>query len=340
VRRLAIVLSHAMPTRGVALRELQLAEAMRARGVDARLWRIRPDAPTERLELRGVPCTLCPADRPEARVHHQRSAALAADVAAFAPDVVLYKGLGYRISAQVQAARPEAARYGFIVGGGVRDPLLAGASVVLGEYPEQLERHFPDLDRADRAMVLPKAIDIALAGDGTPPPAETAFDIVNVGSFAEPRKNQGALLPFGRQYRIALVGGGPLLEPLRQEAADLPNIRFLGRLPGPGVFAVLKQSRIMVHTSTGDGLPRATVEAMACGLPVIAFRSTIQGGIPPDGGLLVAADGLSSAIDRLLGDDALRRQMGQAARTYVMQHHGPAAIAAAAGRALDLLRAR
>lgn len=336
--KLALLMSHASRSMGGAVRELHLCAALRAQGVDARIWRIHGGAATEREEMQGVPVSFCASDAPEADAHRQVSATLRAEIAAFAPDVVLYKGLGYDVNADVQAARPAGARYGFIVGGAVTDRLLDGASLVFGEYPEQLRRHFAALSEAGRAMVLPKYIDLALAGDGRPP-RRPEHDIVNVGSFAEPRKNQASLLSYAVEHRLAFVGGGtPMLE-LRRQHRNNPNVVFYGRLPHPEVFEVLRKSRIMVHPSTLDGLPRATVEAMACGLPVVALRATIEGGIPLGAGFLVTEEALPHAVALLLADDALRMRMGRAARQHVERHHGPAAIARAAGEALKLLRA-
>lgn len=341
MQRLALVMSHASRSMRGGMREILFCAALRARGVDARIWRMH-GGETAREQIIGVPVTYCPSDDPARTPHHQVSAVLRADIARFEPEVVLYKGLGYRVCADTQAALTAAVRYGFIVGGSVTDPLLEGASLVLGEYPEQIARHFPEHAAAGRALALPKYVDLALAGDGTPPETPE-FDIVNVGSFAEKRKNQAALLPFAPWRRIAFVGGGPLLAKARdaaREARSLRNIRFFGQLDHAGVFEVLRRARIMVHTSLGDGLPRATVEAMACGLPVIAFRETVAGGIPPEAGLLVSAEALPHAIRLLLTDDALRREMGAAARGHVERHHGEAAIAEAAEQALALLRAR
>lgn len=338
MQRLAIVMSHPSRTMGGALREVHLCRALRAAGVDARIWRMHDGRETEREEILGVPVGFCPSDDPAEHTHRQVSAALKAEIARFAPDIVLYKGLGYGVNADLQASRPEGARYGMIIGGGLTDPLAAGAAMLFGEYRDQLARAFPAHLEAGRAMVLPKYIDLALAGDGVPP-TETEFDIVNVGTFAEPRKNQAALFPHAARHRIALVGGGPLLPPLRRQHRRQPNLHFLGRLPHPEVFGVLRRARIMVHTSTLDGLPRATVEAMACGLPVIAFRRTITAGIPPGAGLLIAEEALPHAIELLLADDWLRQSMGRAARRHVEQHHGPAAIAAAAGEMLEKLAA-
>ena len=68
-----------------------------------------------------------------------------------------------------------------------------------------------------------------------------------------------------------------------------------------------------------ESFGRVLVEAMACGLPVIAARS---GGVPEivrhtEDGLLVTPGqekGFTAALDRILSDDALRRRFGRSAR--------------------------
>jgi glycosyltransferase involved in cell wall biosynthesis len=334
--RIALLLSHASRAMGGAMRDLHLAAGFRARGVETRVFRIHPGTQIEHEELLGVPVTFCPSDNPADIPHRQVSAPLREEVRAFAPDALLCKGLGYRVNADLYAVLPERTRIGLVVGGGVTDPLLPRAALVMGEYQEQLRRCFLPQLRARQAQVLPKYVDLSLAGAGEPPP-QPEHDIVNVGTFAEPRKNQSALLPLTSRHRIAFVGGGPLMAEVRR-AADRARARFYGRLPHPEVFGVLRRSAIMVHTSTMDGLPRATMEAMACGLPVIAFRRTIDGGIPPTAGLLVAEAAMPHAVDLLLTDDELRHRMGRAARRHVETHHGPEAIATAAEAALRVLR--
>jgi glycosyltransferase involved in cell wall biosynthesis len=338
--RLALLMSHASRSMRGGMREIVFCRALREAGVEVRVWRMHGDVGMAEEAIDSIPVTYCPADDPAPIAHRQVSAVLRAELAAWKPDVVLHKGLGYRVCADVQAALT-GVRYGFIVGGGVTDPILPGAALVFGEYPEQLERHFADHLRRGRAMVMPKYMDWSLAGDGVPPPADAEFEIVNVGTFAEKRKNQRALLQFTNR-RMVLVGGGPLIVEAKQaarRAGIFANIHFAGQVDHEQVFGFLRRSKVLVHTATGDGLPRAAIEAMACGLPVVAYRDTIAGGIPPEAGFLVGELGLPHAARLLLDDEVLRRQMGEAARRHVERHHGEAAIARAAAQALALLRA-
>jgi glycosyltransferase involved in cell wall biosynthesis len=342
--RLAIVMSHADRSMGGATRDMVLCRALRRQGVEAAMFRMHAGPAVEReAMLKGgeVPVTFAPIDRPEPSPVQLVSAALREEVAAFAPDVVLYKGMNYRVNEDLQAALPSATRYGFIVGGATTDPMLDGAAIVLGEYQEQLQRCFPALLEAGRALVLPKWIDLRLAGPGIPVPREeAAYDIINVGTFAQKRKNQGALVPLAARHRIAMVGAGPLRTALRSalRGRARQHVSFLGRLAHPEVFAALRQARIMVHTSTMDGLPRATVEAMACGLPVVAYRATLDGGIPHgSAGLLVAEAALPHAVEMLLADDEMRIAMGRNARRHVERRHGERAIGACAKQVLDIL---
>ena len=340
--RIAIVMSHASRRLNGAQRDLHFARALNARGAQAQLFRMHGGTDVEReLHLEdAVAATFCPADNPQEIAHRQVSTALRQEVAAFAPDVVLYKGLGYAVNTDLQASLPGTTRIGLVVGGSVTDPLLDRAALVLGEYGAQLWMRFPQQFRAGRTLVLPKLVDLDLAGPGIPvAQAVAGYDIVNVGTLAEPRKNQGALLPFAEAYRLAFVGGGPRLRELRRAVPEdqRANITYFGQLPHAQVFDVLRRSRIMVHIATMDGLPRATVEAMACGLPVIALRTTIAGGIPNAAGLLVGEAGLPHAVALLLADDDLRVRMGRAARRHVETHHGIAAIAAAAEETLRVL---
>lgn len=339
--RIALIMSHADRNMAGATRELHFMRTLREQGAEVAVFRIHAGAVIEQEAYQdgAVKVTFVPEDAPgEAVPHRKTSTALVGALRGFAPDVVIFKGLSYSINAFVAAAMGSELRYGFIVGGAVRDPVLDGARFVFGEYEEQLSTHFAEFAAQGRGFLLPKYIDLEATRPPQPPlPAE--YDIANVGNFYEKRKNQRDLLPFAAEFRLLLAGGGKPDPAVFGAAMKTGHLHFPGRLDHAALFPLLHRSRIMVHTSTMDGLPRAMVEAMACGLPVVAYRDTVRGGLQHGvQGFLVAPDELDATVRRLLGDEALRRQMGQAARAHVEATHGVPAIQQAARRFLDFLR--
>jgi glycosyltransferase involved in cell wall biosynthesis len=119
---------------------------------------------------------------------------------------------------------------------------------------------------------------------------------------------------------LVLAGDGPLLEPVRRQAAATS---VADRIVFPGfehdVRGFLAALDMFVSSPSSEGLGNAAIEAMAAGLPVVSTRT---GGIPEvvvDGetGLLAEpgdAAALTEAMLRLARDPALRRQMGEAGR--------------------------
>jgi glycosyltransferase involved in cell wall biosynthesis len=102
------------------------------------------------------------------------------------------------------------------------------------------------------------------------------------------------------------------------------RVHFRGPLPNASLPDVYRQADLFVFPSIWDepfGMP--VVEAMASGLPVIAthvgaFPETIHDG---KSGLLVErgnADALARALERLLGNPQLRRDMGTAGRSRAL----------------------
>jgi glycosyltransferase involved in cell wall biosynthesis len=110
----------------------------------------------------------------------------------------------------------------------------------------------------------------------------------------------------GLSFAAAFVGEGrfrPMLEELASRALPAGRIRFCGRVAaGEPVFAELRRADLFVLASRTEGLPRALIEAMACGVPALASRS---GGIPellepdemvPPGDAMALADLLQKKV--------------------------------------------
>lgn len=116
-----------------------------------------------------------------------------------------------------------------------------------------------------------------------------------------------------------IVGHGPLEDDVREHIARLrleSHVSVLGRRHDvPEIMGALD---VFVLASRWEGLPVVMMEALAAGLPIVA---TAVGGVQEAladqrAGLLVPAadpDSLAQALDQVLADPALRREMGTAA---------------------------
>jgi len=133
------------------------------------------------------------------------------------------------------------------------------------------------------------------------------------------------------KVRLVLGGDGPLREKLSNEAEKLGvsnHVSFIGRIPWDHVQKFLASSDIFVLPSVKDnygnmdGLPTVLLEAMGCGIPIVA--SNIGGAVMvvENGrtGLLFQtgdSQALADAICSLAGDLERRKAIGQAARNAV-----------------------
>ena len=123
-----------------------------------------------------------------------------------------------------------------------------------------------------------------------------------------------------------IVGDGPFRETLIQQATArdiMPNCRFLNhRQDVPDILPALD---LLTIPSLTEGLPQILLEAMASSLPVIASHvggipEVIQNGIT---GILVPSKNpvaLARAMDRMLFDKAMAKQIGEAGRMRVEQN--------------------
>jgi glycosyltransferase involved in cell wall biosynthesis len=129
-------------------------------------------------------------------------------------------------------------------------------------------------------------------------------------------------------FRFVVAGDGPEDQTLRTavRAAGLEDVfEFLGHVSD--LAPVLADSALLVIPSRSEGVPLVMLEAMASGRPVVASDvGAIREVLDDTTGFLIPRTSGESrafavAIDRLLSDRQLRRQMGKRGRRLVEQNH-------------------
>lgn len=149
---------------------------------------------------------------------------------------------------------------------------------------------------------------------------ENDIIVLSVGELIE-RKNHLTVIKAikmleNRKVHYVIAGEGELLQKLQEETQKMDlsaQIHFLGYRKD--INKICNSADIFIMPSVHEGLSVALMEAMACGLPVIA--SEIRGNTDlidnEKGGLLVetfGADGYAEAIERMLNDSRLLSEYG------------------------------
>jgi len=124
---------------------------------------------------------------------------------------------------------------------------------------------------------------------------------------------------------LLLLGDGEIKDKLKEEAkfySVSDKVCFKGNVDNVSEF--LNVSDFFVFPSYSEGLPNSLLEAMACGLPVIASRIGGVVDVVEDGrsGILFEpgdVSGLASAMIRLIEDVELRQRLGIEARKKIVE---------------------
>ena len=124
----------------------------------------------------------------------------------------------------------------------------------------------------------------------------------------------------GVALKLLMAGSGPMrtsLEALADELGIQKHVSWLGHREN--LQSVLQGVDMLIHTTKGEAFGNVLVEAMACGIPVVATRSGAAPEIIEESvtGLLVESgmgegDRTADAIQALWNDPERRVAMGQA----------------------------
>jgi len=149
------------------------------------------------------------------------------------------------------------------------------------------------------SRVIPNGLDHGKISQA-PPKKLKKPAITFVGSLIP---NKVGILPelLNGQYNFYIIGDGPM--------GDELGGTKLGQLPPEEVYSYLKGSDIFISTSKWEGFGLAILEAMACGVPVIARPNSGQAELVENRGILADSSlEFKAGIARLLNDPKLRNR--------------------------------
>jgi glycosyltransferase involved in cell wall biosynthesis len=219
--------------------------------------------------------------------------------------------------------------------------VLEGAQAVVVFHSSVADRLVAVLPGVEpRLRVIPQAVSLEdrrpfdLSGRWPLPPERVLF--VFPGGIRPVKRPRLALEPLGRlatrRPEIRLLYVGPILDPdegeaLRRALTPLPWARHLGSVPHAQMASLLEQADVVLNCSLSEGgMANAVLEALAVGRAVLASdvpgnRSLVEDGIT--GLLFRDADELAAHAERLAGDPALRKRLGEAGRARVLALYPP-----------------
>jgi glycosyltransferase involved in cell wall biosynthesis len=193
----------------------------------------------------------------------------------------------------------------------------------------------------DQVSVFPNGVPILDDEPAFPDPirTSTAPHVIMVGRLVELKGHKqliDAAALLRREFpglQVTFIGDGPLRAQLQQKAASLGLdhcLKFAGIVED--VQAHLCEADVYVSTSHYEGMPMATLEAMAAGVPVVASdvpgnRTVVTGG---ESGLLYELGNtaaLAARVSECLRDPAKARARAQCARSLVEQQYSSKAAA-------------
>lgn len=141
---------------------------------------------------------------------------------------------------------------------------------------------------------------------------------------ALPRIKELAQLPFA----VEVVGTGDAkarLDELAERLGVSELIHYVGSVPYEHLERAYQYADIFVLTSLSEGMPSVILEAMGCGLPIVASDVGGNNEIVREGenGFLIQGDDyvtLAQRLATLINDGALRRRMGQRSRELSLRY--------------------
>lgn len=353
MKRVAMVIQRYLPHVGGAERQLQqLAPRLRAHGFEIHIVTRRDDGLKPFEEIDDVPVHRMPAIGPKALASATFTAAAVAQLTRLKPDLVHAHEILSPASTAIRSKKinghPVVVK---ILRGGLRgDIYKLQKRPFWKSYFANLNRHVDafltisrEIDQElvaldvnpEKRVFLPNGVDTSRHMPVSEEykqklratlslPLQSRL-VVYAGRLV-PEKRVDHLLQLWDAIRskfhdahLLILGEGP--EESRLRGMQIDGVQFTGQVDDAGRY--LQAADLFVLPSSTEGLSNSMLEAMSCGLPVLATKvggapdvitDRVSGYlIPPDD-----LDALRGGLESLLGDGALRFRLGAAARERIV----------------------
>jgi glycosyltransferase involved in cell wall biosynthesis len=173
------------------------------------------------------------------------------------------------------------------------------------------------------AVVIPSCYE-SPSSQGSPEQIVLWVGTLHVNKRPELLLELAARLPHRRFVVVGgpAAGGGEFFAEMKRRAARLPNVEFTGFLPLAEVEPWFDRARLLVNTSTYEGMPNVFLQAWARGVPTVA---TVDVGVPAH---RCVADicALEREVELLLNDPVSHDKASRACRAYFEATHSSAQV--------------
>ncbi|MEA2125909.1 MAG: hypothetical protein QOI80_2691 [Solirubrobacteraceae bacterium] len=193
---------------------------------------------------------------------------------------------------------------------------LARVAPVTAVGPDLARRYAGARRRHELSVSFVTDADLDTPRTATGQPPYTVLSVGRLEREKNPLLLADILADLGPEYRLEVVGEGPLERDLRARLAELGvagRAELLGYVPlDGGLLDRYRAADVFLHVSWTEGLPQVLLEAFAARAPVVATDVGGVGAVAEAAALLVGpgdARAAADAVRRVLGDPALRERL-------------------------------
>ncbi len=181
---------------------------------------------------------------------------------------------------------------------------------------------------SDKITVIHNGVEVSVEQTRNDTQNRREIRIVFVGRLAQQKDPLLLLESFNNlpselknKSQVSIIGEGPKrkeLEEFIKKNKLEEKVKLLGSISREKIFEALRESDIFVLTSNWEGFPITILEAMSCGLPVIASDvGGVREAVDKEVGFLIERgdkEALKKALMELIENPDLREKMGQNAQ--------------------------